>query len=116
MFIALAELNGSDEIISQAERLLAGAGPVVFAALQTLNRISTGVHERLPGLPIHFDLAELRGYRYHTGLVFAAYVPGQGQEIARGGRYDKIGQAFGLARPATGFSADLKTLHALGNR
>jgi ATP phosphoribosyltransferase regulatory subunit len=67
-------------------------------------------------LPMHFDLAELRGYHYHTGLVFAAYVPGFGQEIARGGRYDSIGRVFGRARPATGFSADLKSLQALSAR
>jgi ATP phosphoribosyltransferase regulatory subunit len=56
------------------------------------------------------DLAELRGYRYHTGVVFAAYVAGQGQAIAAGGRYDNIGHSFGYARPATGFSADLRVL------
>ncbi|MBA1331021.1 ATP phosphoribosyltransferase regulatory subunit, partial [Candidatus Endoriftia persephone str. Guaymas] len=65
--------------------------------------------------PIHFDLAELRGYHFHTGVVFAAFVPGSGREIARGGRYDQIGKVFGRARPATGFSTDLKTLIRLGN-
>jgi ATP phosphoribosyltransferase regulatory subunit len=61
-------------------------------------------------VPLHFDLAELRGYRYHTGTVFSAYMPGQGQAIAQGGRYDDIGKLFGYARPATGFSTDLRTL------
>ncbi len=63
-----------------------------------------------PMLPVSFDLAELRGYRYHTGTVFAAFVPSMGKEIARGGRYDNIGKVFGRARAATGFSADLKVL------
>lgn len=63
---------------------------------------------------IHIDLAELRGYHYHTGVVFAAYTPGQGQAVAQGGRYDEIGQVFGRARPATGFSTDLATLLRLG--
>ena len=63
---------------------------------------------------MHLDLAELRGYQYHTGIVFAAFVPGQGREIARGGRYDDIGKVFGFARPAVGFSADLKFLARLG--
>ncbi len=67
----------------------------------------------LPDVPVHFDLAELRGYRFHTGVVFAAFVPGSGKEIARGGRYDAIGRIFGRARPATGFSTDLKTLMLL---
>jgi len=61
-------------------------------------------------------LAELRGYHYHTGAVFAAFVPGHGQAIAQGGRYDNIGRVFGRARPATGFSVDLKTLVALAPR
>jgi ATP phosphoribosyltransferase regulatory subunit len=56
------------------------------------------------------DLAELHGYHYHTGVVFGAFVPQLGQEIARGGRYDDIGKIFGRARPATGFSTDLKQL------
>ena len=63
---------------------------------------------------LHFDLAELRGFHYHTGVVFAAYQPGQGQAIAQGGRYDDIGKVFGRARAATGFSADLRSLVVLG--
>ncbi|HMV71916.1 MAG TPA: enoyl-CoA hydratase-related protein [Pseudomonadales bacterium] len=63
-----------------------------------------------PGVTLHFDLCELHGYHYHTGLVFAAYVGGQGEAVANGGRYDDIGRVFGRARPATGFSFDLKTL------
>ena len=68
------------------------------------------MRSRLPDVPVHYDLAELRAYHYQTGVVFAAFVPGSGHEIARGGRYDHIGESFGRARPATGFSADLLTL------
>jgi len=63
---------------------------------------------------IHIDLADVFGYRYHTGLKYDAYVDGRGRTIAQGGRYDSIGQQFGRARPATGFSADLKSLVKLG--
>ena len=70
----------------------------------------------MPAITLHFDLAELRGYHYQTGVVFAAFMPGHGQEIARGGRYDDIGRVFGGARPATGFSTDLETLIMLGPR
>lgn len=59
---------------------------------------------------INIDLAELRGYHYHTGMVYTAFVPGGGEGIAFGGRYDDIGSAFGRARPATGFSTDVKSL------
>ncbi len=107
---ALAEMNGGPEVLDEAEALLAEGGEGIGAALATLRRLVAALRRQWPELPIHVDLAELRGYRYHTGVVFAAYVPGQGQAVAQGGRYDEIGQVFGRARPATGFSADLATL------
>lgn len=106
----LAALNGGEEVLSEALKRLAKASPEVRAALDSLRAVADALRQRFADLPIHFDLAELRGYRYHTGVVFAAFVPGSGQEIARGGRYDNIGRDFGRARPATGFSADLKAL------
>jgi ATP phosphoribosyltransferase regulatory subunit len=59
---------------------------------------------------VSFDLADLRGYHYHSGVVFAAYAPGVPNAVALGGRYDEVGKAFGRARPATGFSMDLRDL------
>lgn len=112
----LTELNGSVEVLGQAGERLAGAGAEVTAALRHLWALSSAVERHIPEVTLHFDLAELRGYRFHTGVVFAAFVPGHGQEVARGGRYDRIGEVFGRSRPATGFSADLKTLHALSAR
>ena len=109
----LAGLHGGAEVLEQARAALGGAGAAVDAALDNLAAIAAQVQARWPQLPLHFDLAELRGYGYHTGIVFAAFTPGCGQEIARGGRYDNIGAVFGRARPATGFSADLRTLMAL---
>ncbi|HED19078.1 MAG TPA: ATP phosphoribosyltransferase regulatory subunit, partial [Gammaproteobacteria bacterium] len=81
-----------------------------------LVRIARLAARQLPDTSWHFDLAELRGYQYQTGVVFAAFVADRGQEIARGGRYDQIGKVFGRARPATGFSTDLRILMRLGNR
>jgi len=89
---------------------------VVRSALENLVRIAALAQRRLPQLSLHFDLAELRGYQFHTGAVFAAFVADRGQEIARGGRYDEIGKVFGRARPATGFSTDLRILMQLGHR
>ena len=86
----------------------------VKRALADLEAIAEKLSVCFPSLPLSFDLAELRGYHYHTGVVFAAFVPSVGREIARGGRYDNIGAIFGRARPATGFSADLKVLSRLG--
>ncbi len=113
MLAALAELNG-DDAIDRAKKVLAEAEQEVQDALNYLDQVAKMVQQRLPNVPLHFDLGELRGYHYQTGVVFAAFVPGRGQEIARGGRYDAIGKMFGRARPATGFSADLKALLQLG--
>jgi ATP phosphoribosyltransferase regulatory subunit len=110
---ALADLNGGIEVLARAEKIFQGADDAVMAALDEIKKISALLQQRMPDLPVHYDLAELRGYAYKTGMVFAAFIPGYGQEIARGGRYDEIGSIFGRARPATGFSADLKTLMQL---
>ena len=107
---SLAELHGTDEVLDQARQLLQDTGPKVQGALNNLQDIAAVIRRRNPGLPLYYDLAELRGYHYHTGFLFAAFVDGVGQEIVRGGRYDDIGRVFGRARPATGFSTDLKTL------
>ena len=107
---SLAELNGSWEILDISRERLAGAGARVMAALDNLCAIAAAMRRRAGDASLFFDLAELRAYNYQSGMVFAVFVPGRGQEIARGGRYDDIGQVFGRPRPATGFSTDLKTL------
>ncbi|WP_198244659.1 ATP phosphoribosyltransferase regulatory subunit [methane-oxidizing endosymbiont of Gigantopelta aegis] len=109
-FKALATLHGGLEVFERAETVLKGYDDSVQQALADLKAIAEKLSKIYPALPINFDLAELRGYYYHTGIVFAALVPGLGKEIARGGRYDNIGEAFATARSATGFSADLKRL------
>ena len=68
------------------------------------------VQSRYPALSLYLDLAELRGYHYHTGVVFAAYTRTLGESLARGGRYDDVGAVYGSARPATGFATDLRVL------
>ncbi len=110
MLASLPELHGDMSCIARAEKVLRTADASVKAALAYLRQTAQRLVARVPEVDMHFDLSELRGYHYQTGIVFAAYVPGQGQEIARGGRYDAIGEVFGRARPATGFSTDLKTL------
>ncbi|MEX0373467.1 ATP phosphoribosyltransferase regulatory subunit [Spiribacter roseus] len=107
---ALAGLSGGAEVLTAAAEALAGAGEPVDAALEALTRTAEALAAARPDMTLHFDLGELRGYRYHTGIVFAAYTPGVSGELARGGRYDDIGAVFGRGRPATGFSADLKAL------
>lgn len=111
--LCLAELNGGTEILDQAEQRLRGAPQAVGDALAKLKVIAQAAQRRFGQVPLYFDLAELRGYAYHTGVVFAAFVPGHGQAVAQGGRYDDVGKVFGRARPATGFSTDIKTLLSL---
>ena len=110
---ALLELNGADEVLAKARLALARAPASVVAALDDIERLVAMVRSRMPATDIHLDFAELRGYRYHTGVMFAAYTPAAGHAIAWGGRYDNIGHSFGRPRPATGFSTDLKVLASL---
>jgi ATP phosphoribosyltransferase regulatory subunit len=111
MLLALPELNGDDALERAGDALAQAAAPVQ-SALARLRAVADEIARWLPSLSVHFDLAELRGYNYKTGIVFAAFVPGWGLEIGRGGRYDDIGLVFGRSRPAVGFSTDLKGLIA----
>lgn len=107
---ALTLLSGdSITVIDRARSVLSDADTDVLAALDRLEAVIRAVQHTYPDLRVHVDLSELRGYRYHTGMLFALY-DAAGVELARGGRYDDIGKAFGRARPATGFSADLVKL------
>ncbi|CAB1277354.1 ATP phosphoribosyltransferase regulatory subunit [Candidatus Nitrosacidococcus tergens] len=108
MLMALIHLHGGEEIMKEAEQYLIDNEAI--DALTTLKKTASAIQRYFPSLPIHFDLAELRGYHYHTGLVFSVYTPKYGQAIVQGGRYDGIGQDFGYAQPATGFSIDLKKI------
>ncbi|MDD5037503.1 MAG: ATP phosphoribosyltransferase regulatory subunit, partial [Methylococcaceae bacterium] len=113
MLAALIELHGGESVIGQARERLNAADGQVKQALSELETIAARLARDFPQMPIHFDLAELRGYHYHRGVVFAAFIEGYGRELARGGRYDGIGKSFGRSRPATGFSADLKVITRL---
>lgn len=106
--LALPQLYGGQEIVDQASRLLPDL-PAVVAALDSLRHIFVEAAD----LPLSVDLSDLRGYHYHNGVVFAAYCPGYPAAIALGGRYDGAGRTFGRARPATGFSMDLREIARL---
>lgn len=109
----LPRLTGGVEMLESARQVLSGAPASVSQAVLYLQQLAEQLQSRYPQLDLYFDLSELRGYNYHTGVVFAAYVPSHGQAIAKGGRYDDIGRDFGRARAATGFSCDLKILSEL---
>ena len=107
-FLRLPDLYGGAEFLDTAARQLPNI-PAIGAALESL----LALRKAMPELPLSFDLADLRGYHYHNGVVFAAYYPGFPTAIARGGRYDGVGKDFGRARPATGFSMDLREIARL---
>jgi ATP phosphoribosyltransferase regulatory subunit len=111
--MALTELSGpAKEVLVRARKVLP-SNALVSDALALLERLTNAIAS-MPSAPeVSIDLADLRGYQYHSGMMFTAYVDALSQPIARGGRYDHVGQAFGRARPATGFSIDLLTLAGL---
>ncbi|MBV1916366.1 MAG: ATP phosphoribosyltransferase regulatory subunit [Pseudomonadales bacterium] len=106
----LPRLNGGAAILDTAASVLASAPDPLHQALEQLKVVAGRLTTEIPEVNLYFDLGELRGYHYHTGLVFAAFAPGLGQALASGGRYDDVGQAFGRNRPATGFSIDMSRL------
>jgi len=108
MFRALIALNGDSSVLKEARKTLSAAPTAVHQALDDLEKIQA----EFPTENLYFDLAESRGYSYHEGVIFAAYVDKHGQAIAKGGRYD-LGKIFGQPRPATGFSTNLRTLVSL---
>lgn len=110
----LPRLAGDADVLVAARELFAEATPVL-EALDQLEALASSLATEFPDVRLFFDLGELRGAHYHTGVVFAAYTPGYGAMLANGGRYNEVGRAFGRARPATGFSSDLKTLLRTGN-
>ncbi|GAA3948140.1 ATP phosphoribosyltransferase regulatory subunit [Allohahella marinimesophila] len=109
---ALPSLGGPASVLEDA-RELCHFDHELLAAISEIETLGQAVTSRYPSANIRYDLCELRGLNYHTGLMFAAYTGDYGQAIGYGGRYDNIGLAFGSRRPATGFSIDLKVLHKL---
>jgi len=108
-FERLPELTGTTEMLRTAQRVLPD-DPEIRKALAQLRAIGSVM--KADDVDIRFDLGELRGYHYHSGVVFAAYAEESSNALALGGRYDEIGRAFGRARPATGFSLDLREVAA----
>jgi len=108
--MALPELYGGPEVLAAAAKALPQHEEIA-AALRDLKALTNALSD--VARVRCFDLAELRGYHYHSGVVFAVYVEGQPYAIGRGGRYDEVGKAFGRARAATGFSLDLREIAAL---
>jgi ATP phosphoribosyltransferase regulatory subunit len=103
--LALVQLYGDASVLEEADRVLpASAG--VRTALSDLKQLAS----RLDGARVSFDLADLRGYAYYSGMRFGIYTDGASDALVRGGRYDEVGAVFGRNRPAVGFSLDVREL------
>lgn len=107
--LALPNLYGDVEVLGKARDVL----PDLPGITRALSELAALAGSAIGRAQVAIDLADLRGYQYETGAIFALYVPGLPNAVARGGRYDQVGEAFGRARPATGFSLDLRELARL---
>lgn len=112
LFVLLTSCSGHVDSLPDIAEKFSSASEGVRLAFDNLAQISSNLKKRLPDSRLYFDLAAVKGKGYHNGLVFSVFMPGSGRAIASGGRYDDIGIAFGRARPATGFSLDLRMLSA----
>jgi ATP phosphoribosyltransferase regulatory subunit len=107
--LALLDLYGGDEVLEQAARRLPQR-PALVAALADLAWLARHVRQAFPDVRFGFDLSDMGGYAYYSGIRFAVFGEGSTDALARGGRYDEVGAVFGRNRPAVGFSLDLKAL------
>jgi ATP phosphoribosyltransferase regulatory subunit len=107
--LALPHLYGDVEVLGKARELL----PPLSGITRALSELAALAGSAIGRAQVAIDLADLRGYQYESGAMFALYVTGLPNAVARGGRYDHVGEAFGRARPATGFSLDLRELARL---
>ena len=108
--LLLIDLNGDLDIVNEARKKFSSLPESVSEAIEELAALCDLLKQFIPEVELHVDLAELRGYRYHSGIMFAAYVPEMGRSIAWGGRYDGVQKQLGRDRGATGFSTDLRIL------
>ena len=110
----LIDLHGDAGILDDAIHAFDKLSPDIRKYVNEVKTLTDSITDKFD-VSINIDLSELRGYNYHTGMIYTAFVPNEGKGIAFGGRYDDIGSAFGKARPATGFSTDVKQLLELQN-
>jgi ATP phosphoribosyltransferase regulatory subunit len=109
--LALLDLYGGSEVLDEAHRRLP-ARPGIVAALHDLAWLGRHLQGAHPGIDVGFDLSDMSGYAYYSGVRFSVYAGGSTDALLRGGRYDEVGAVFGRNRPAVGFSLDLRQLSA----
>ena len=113
--LKLVDMEGDATILDEVRAVLKPCGEELCGYVDELQRIAELAGRQVKNAPLYFDVTEFQGYHYHTGMTFAAYVPGESHGVAFGGRYDDIGRAFGRPCPATGFSTDANKLFHLAS-
>ncbi len=106
---AMLRLYGGSDVLQAARQALPDR-PLIRTALQELEWLAQSLYASHPKVQVGFDLSDMSGYAYYSGPRFAIYAARCTDSLARGGRYDEVGAAFGRNRPAVGFSLDLKSL------
>ncbi len=107
--LILPKLYGEVATVLEQAKAALPTSPIILRALDDLEQLAHCA-QHWPDVEVMIDLADLRGYRYHNGVMFSAYTDGIANAVVRGGRYDKVGAQYGRARPATGFSLDLREI------
>ncbi|MGI1679143.1 MAG: ATP phosphoribosyltransferase regulatory subunit [Cellvibrionaceae bacterium] len=115
MICDLPRMAGDRTCLSDAKDKLKNISPEVVVAIEELEDLADIIQRRYPSSQLYFDLSEPHSFDYHTGIVFSVFAPGFGRSLASGGRYDHVGEVFGRARPATGFSLDVTAVNQLLN-
>ena len=112
----LMDLEGDAGVLDEVRDILRPCGEELCGYVDELDSIAELTSRQVRNAPLYFDVTEFQGYHYHTGMTFVAYVPGESEGIAFGGRYDNVCEAFGRPRPATGFSTDALKLFDLAQQ
>jgi ATP phosphoribosyltransferase regulatory subunit len=105
--VELPELIGRGHVLGRALSL--AAGPDAEAAIERLRAVDALLSEGERGHVV-YDLGEIRGLGYYTGMQFEAFVAGVGRAVAFGGRYDGLLGLYGTDRPAVGFALETDVL------
>ncbi len=111
--LKLMDMEGDAAILDEFRAILGYCDDRLCSYVDDLKKIAELAGRQVRNAPLYFDVTEFQGYHYHTGMTFVAYIPGESEGVAFGGRYDEIGQSFGQPRPATGFSTDVNKLFRL---
>lgn len=121
--------------LTERQQEVLSAIPTLFGSYQeTLDRarslcITDGMNralDRLEGVyeylvfaryddMVQLDFGFTSRLGYYTDMIFKIYVDGALYSVVDGGRYDRLSEQFGVARPACGFGMNINLLYEFMN-